>query len=112
MFFVNWFRKDGDGKFIWPGFRDNSRVIKWMIDRIKERVPARQTPMGLMPHIGDLDLQGLSLPAGTIEKLFEVNGDDWRNEAREIEAFYGQFGDRLPKSLAGKLAELKANLGM
>jgi phosphoenolpyruvate carboxykinase (GTP) len=110
MFFVNWFRKDSQGRFMWPGFRDNSRVIKWMVDRIKGKVPARQTPLGLMPRLEDLDMTGLSLPPGTMETLFEVNKADWRKEAAEIEAFYAQFGDRLPQALKKRLADLKAGL--
>ena len=110
VFFVNWFKKDKDGKFIWPGFRDNSRVIKWMVDRIKGKVGAKKTPVGLLPHLADFDLKGLSLPQGTIEKLFEVNKTEWEKEAAEIEAFYAQFGDRLPKALARKVAELKEGL--
>ncbi len=107
LFFVNWFKKDSDGKFIWPGFRDNSRVIKWMVDRIKGKVPARQTPVGLMPRLEDLNLEGLQLPAGVIDKLFALDKEEWKKEAEEIEAFYGRFGDRLPKALAKRLAELK-----
>ena len=107
LFFVNWFKKDKDGKFIWPGFRDNSRVIKWMVDRIKGKVPARKTPVGLMPRMEDFNMEGLSLPAGVMEKLFELDKGEWQKEAAEIEAFYGQFGDRLPKALAKKLAEVK-----
>ena len=107
LFFVNWFKKDSAGKFIWPGFRDNSRVIKWMVDRIKGRVPARQTPVGLMPRMEDLNLEGLSLPDGVIDKLFLLDKAEWKKEAEEIEAFYGQFGDRLPKALAKRLTDLK-----
>jgi phosphoenolpyruvate carboxykinase (GTP) len=110
MFFVNWLRKDSEGRFMWPGFRDNSRVIKWMVDRIKGKVPARQTAVGLMPRLEDLDMTGLSLPPGTMEALFGVNKADWEEEAAGIEAFYAQFGDRLPTALKKKLAELKANL--
>jgi phosphoenolpyruvate carboxykinase (GTP) len=110
MYFVNWFRKDGEGKFMWPGFRDNSRVIKWMVDRIKGKVPARQTPLGLMPRLEDLYMTGLSLPPGTMETLFEVNKAEWEKEAAGIETFYAQFGDRLPQALKKRLAELKARL--
>jgi phosphoenolpyruvate carboxykinase (GTP) len=110
MFFVNWFRKNGEGKFIWPGFRDNSRVIKWMVDRIKGKVPARQTPVGLMPRLEDFDMTGLSLPPGTMDTLFEINKADWAKEIAEIETFYAQFGDRLPQALKKRLAELKAGL--
>jgi phosphoenolpyruvate carboxykinase (GTP) len=112
MFFVNWFKKESSGKFMWPGFRDNSRIIKWMLDRIKHRVPAKETPVGLMPFVNDLDLNGLELPAGTVEKLFEINRDEWAREAGEIEAFYGQFGDRLPEELVKQLHELKKRLAV
>jgi len=107
LFFVNWFKKDSGGKFIWPGFRDNSRVIKWMVDSIKGRVQARETPVGLMPRLEDLNIEGLSLPAGVIDKLFGLDKAEWKKEAEEIEAFYSQFGDRLPRVLTKKLAELK-----
>jgi phosphoenolpyruvate carboxykinase (GTP) len=107
MFFVNWFKKDKDGKFIWPGFRDNSRVIKWMIDRIKGHVTARQTPVGLMPRLEDLNMEGLNLPAGILDKLFEIDKGEWQKEAEEVETFYAQFGDRLPAVLKKRLLELK-----
>ncbi len=107
LFFVNWFKKDNDGKFIWPGFRDNSRVIKWMIDRIKGRVPARQTPIGLMPRMEDLNMEGLTLPAGVMDKLFEIDKGEWQKEAEQVETFYAQFGDKLPTALKKRLAELK-----
>jgi phosphoenolpyruvate carboxykinase (GTP) len=110
MFFVNWFKKGNDGKFIWPGFRDNSRVIKWMVDRIKGKVEARETPVGLMPHLRDIDLEGLSLPAATIEKLFDVNKDEWQKEVEETQSFYSQFGDRLPGALIRELSELKEGI--
>jgi phosphoenolpyruvate carboxykinase (GTP) len=107
LFFVNWFKKNEEGKFIWPGFRDNSRVIKWMIDRIKGKVSARQTPVGLMPRVEDLDMEGLSLPTGVMDKLFELDKGEWRKEVQEIETFYAQFGDRLPAPLKKRLNELK-----
>jgi phosphoenolpyruvate carboxykinase (GTP) len=110
VFLVNWFKKDKDGKFIWPGFRDNSRVIKWMVERIKGKVGAKKTPVGLMPHLSDFDQSGLSLPQGTMEKLFEVDRAEWEKEAAEIEAFYAQFGDKLPRALARRVAELKEAL--
>lgn len=110
MFFVNWFKKDSRGKFMWPGFRDNSRVIKWMVDRIKGRAPARKTPVGLMPNLSDLDLKGLDISQETMEKLFEVDSTEWGQEVAEIEAFYDQFGERLPAALRRRLAELKASL--
>jgi phosphoenolpyruvate carboxykinase (GTP) len=111
IFVVNWFRKDEAGKFIWPGFRENSRVIKWMMDRIKGRVTARETPIGLMPHPQDLDLSGLSLSGGIMERLFELKPDEWKKEVQEVERFYGQFGDRLPGQLRAQLETLKGKMG-
>jgi phosphoenolpyruvate carboxykinase (GTP) len=108
LFFVNWFKKDEKGKFIWPGFRDNSRVIKWMIDRIKGRVDARETPVGLMPHMKDFDMEGLQLPEGVMDKLFELDKGEWQKEAQQIEEFYAQFGERLPGQLKKRLEDLKA----
>jgi phosphoenolpyruvate carboxykinase (GTP) len=110
IFLVNWFRKDTAGKFIWPGFRDNSRVIKWMIDRIKGKVSAKETPIGLMPNIPDLDLTGLDIGKETMEKLFEVNREEWAKEAEGIEQFYAQFGNRLPEALKQHLEKLKGEL--
>jgi phosphoenolpyruvate carboxykinase (GTP) len=110
LFFVNWFKKDASGNFIWPGFRDNSRIIKWMVERIKGKVSARQTPIGLMPNISDLDLEKLVLPQERLENLFEVNADEWKKEMEEVENFYAQFGDRLPAELKNHLTQLKNSL--
>jgi len=110
IFTVNWFKKDEKGKFIWPGFRDNSRVIKWMIDRVKGKVGGRETPVGIMPNISDLDLSGLNLSDATIKELFKIDKAEWEQEAAETEGFYAQFGARLPAALAKRLAELKEGL--
>ncbi len=110
IFFVNWFKKDGEGKFIWPGFRDNFRVIKWMMDRVKGRVSVNETPIGLMPNHDDLDFSGLDISKETIEKLFEFNRDDWKKEVQGIEEFYSQFGGRVPKELEDHLLRLKKSL--
>jgi phosphoenolpyruvate carboxykinase (GTP) len=110
IFFVNWFQKDPNGKFIWPGFRDNSRILKWMVDRIKGRVRARKTPIGFLPDIADLNLTGLDIPKANLDRLFAVNSDEWMKEAASIEEFYAQFGDRLPTEMKNKLADLKNTL--
>jgi phosphoenolpyruvate carboxykinase (GTP) len=110
IFLVNWFRKNAAGDFIWPGFSDNSRVIKWMIDRIKGKVSAKETPIGLMPNIPDLDLTGLDIGKETMEQLFEVNRAEWAKEAEGIEQFYAQFGNRLPEVLKQHLEKLKKGL--
>jgi phosphoenolpyruvate carboxykinase (GTP) len=107
IFLVNWFKKDAQGLFIWPGFRDNFRIIKWMMDRVKGIAPAKETPIGLMPIYNDLHLDGLDIPQSTFDRLFEVNHDEWQKEIKGIEQFYGQFGDRLPQELTKYLRELK-----
>ncbi|HVN95654.1 MAG TPA: phosphoenolpyruvate carboxykinase (GTP) [Syntrophorhabdaceae bacterium] len=110
IFFVNWFKKDASGKFIWPGFRDNFRVIKWMIDRIKGKVSAKKTPVGLMPHLADINLSGLSTSNEILNKLFEVDRAQWAKEVEGIETFYQQFGTRLPAFLKTHLENLKKSL--
>jgi phosphoenolpyruvate carboxykinase (GTP) len=110
IFFVNWFKKDPAGKFIWPGFRDNFRVIKWMIDRIKGKVSAKETPVGFMPNIADLNLSGLEISKEIMKKLFEINRDEWSKEVEGIEQFYAQFGTRLPEFLKKHLEKLKKGL--
>ncbi len=110
IFFVNWFKKDDEGRFIWPGFRDNSRIIKWMVDRIKGKVQARESAVGLMPYLKDIDMEGLSLSEATMDRLFEVNKDEWRQEIEEIRLFYTQFGAKLPDRLKTRLAELSERI--
>jgi phosphoenolpyruvate carboxykinase (GTP) len=110
IFSVNWFRKDASGAFVWPGFRDNSRVLKWMVDRIKGRVGARSTPIGLLPKLEDLDLRGLELPPGRLESLFELERGEWEKEVAEVEQFYARFGGRIPQPLRDQLARLKSGV--
>jgi phosphoenolpyruvate carboxykinase (GTP) len=99
IFAVNWFRVDEDGKFIWPGFGDNIRALKWIVDRVDNRVGARETPIGLVPNLEDLNLEGLDIPADKVEKLFEVNPGEWDKELNEVKGFLEQFGDRLPREI-------------
>ena len=107
IFMVNWFRKDDDGQFMWPGFRDNSRVIKWMIDRIEGKVDAVESEIGLLPRLDSLDLTGLDIDTQILEKLLKVNKDEWKKEIVMIEEFYAKFGDKIPKELRNYLVELK-----
>jgi phosphoenolpyruvate carboxykinase (GTP) len=107
IFSVNWFKKDAQGLFIWPGFRDNFRIIKWMMDRVKGTVSAQETPIGFMPNYADLDLNGLDISQSTFAKLLEVNPEEWQKEIEGIEEFYGQFGDRMPQELIEQLKKLK-----
>ncbi|MBU2054104.1 MAG: phosphoenolpyruvate carboxykinase (GTP) [Proteobacteria bacterium] len=111
IFYVNWFRKNQEGKWLWPGFGDNSRVLKWMCERIDDTVGAVETPIGLMPKEGDLDLAGLAIPATDLKELLRVDADAWKAELSDIERHFGQFGDRLPERLRKQLNDLKKRLG-
>jgi phosphoenolpyruvate carboxykinase (GTP) len=110
IFTVNWFQKNDQCGFLWPGYRENSRVLKWMVDRIRGRVGARETPIGLMPHLQDLELGGLELPQGRLEDLFALKRDEWEQETADIERFYGRFGNRIPAALREHLRRLRAGL--
>ncbi|MDR0485142.1 MAG: phosphoenolpyruvate carboxykinase (GTP) [Elusimicrobiota bacterium] len=107
IFVVNWFRKDEKGNFIWPGFRDNSRVLKWMIDRIEGKTGARESEIGLFPQENALDLSGLNLSKENIDKLLNVDRQEWKKEIVLIEEFYSKFGEKIPKELRDALQNLK-----
>ena len=111
VFYVNWFRKSQDGKFLWPGFSDNSRVLKWMCERVEGKVDAGKTPIGLMPNEGDLDLNGLALPSEDMRELMSVNADEWKAEIPDIENHFSTFGNRLPERLKKQLQEFIRRLG-
>ncbi|OHE22215.1 MAG: phosphoenolpyruvate carboxykinase [Syntrophobacterales bacterium RBG_19FT_COMBO_59_10] len=111
IFYVNWFRKNQEGKWLWPGFGDNSRVLKWMCERIDGTVGAVETPIGLMPKEGDLDLAGLAIPAADLKELLRVDADAWKAELSDIERHFSQFGDRFPERLRKQLSDLKKRLG-
>ncbi len=110
IFAVNWFRMDDNGDFIWPGFGDNIRALKWIIDRINNRVEAKETPIGLVPHQKDLDLKGLNISKENLDKLFEVDTQPWRAEMQEVEKLFGQFGDRMPDEIRQEYKSLTKNL--
>jgi phosphoenolpyruvate carboxykinase (GTP) len=112
IFMVNWFRKDDEGKFMWPGYRENSRIIKWMIDRIEGKTGAREAEIGLFPQDGAIDLDGLDIKKETMDKLLRVDKEDWEKEVVMIEEFYNKFGDKIPKDLRNYLKELKTKLGV
>ncbi len=103
IFHVNWFRQDAAGKYLWPGFGDNLRVLRWIIERCAGTAGARDTPIGLMPAATDLDLAGLDLAAGPLEELLAVDPAAWRQEYAEVGTFLNGFGARLPPLLATEL---------
>ncbi|MDB5438520.1 MAG: phosphoenolpyruvate carboxykinase [Caulobacteraceae bacterium] len=107
---VNWFRKDADGKFVWPGFGDNARVLKWIVQRLEGEVEAQETAIGRLPLKRDLDLTGLDISDAALDLLTSVDKAVWRQEAELVEPDYRKFGDRLPKALWDQLAALKARL--
>jgi phosphoenolpyruvate carboxykinase (GTP) len=111
IFHVNWFRKDARGNFLWPGFGENVRVLKWILERVEGRGQAAETPIGLVPTPDALTLDGLNISRSTMEELLRVDADDWRREAEEIQSFFGRFGDRLPGELAREHARLVQRLG-
>jgi phosphoenolpyruvate carboxykinase (GTP) len=110
IFYVNWFRKSVAGKFLWPGFGENSRVLKWMCDRIDGKASARETSIGLIPEAGDLDLNGLSIPQENLQELLKVEVDVWKDEIPSLEEHFAQFKDRLPKRIMQQLDDLKVRL--
>jgi len=110
IFQVNWFRTDDDGRFLWPGFGENSRVLAWMLDRVDGKVAAINSPLGLTPREGDVDVAGLDLPAADWRALFEVDSDSWLDEAADAERFFATFGERLPAAMTRQLDELRRRL--
>jgi phosphoenolpyruvate carboxykinase (GTP) len=112
VFHVNWFRQGHDGRFLWPGFGENLRVLLWMIDRIQGKAGGIETPIGQTPRPQDLNVEGLSLGAADLGALLSVDREEWAAEVPEIRAFFDRFGDRLPGSLSDSLDELAQRLGV
>ncbi len=111
VFYVNWFRKNDDGKWLWPGYGDNSRVLKWIFDRTDGNAKAVETPIGYMPTPDAIDLSGLSVSKSDMEELLKVNASDWKKEVESIKDHYKKFGSKLPQALADELAALEKRLG-
>jgi phosphoenolpyruvate carboxykinase (GTP) len=110
IYYVNWFRRDENGKFLWPGYGDNSRVLKWIFERCDEKVLARETPIGRMPDPADLDTTGLGLKTGQVNELLNVDVQGWLAEVPLIKEHFAKFGDRLPKGLQDEVAGLERRL--
>jgi phosphoenolpyruvate carboxykinase (GTP) len=110
IFFVNWFRRDEDGNFIWPGFGENSRVLKWIFERCAGTVGAIDTPIGRLPEEGAMDVSGLDIDPKVMEKLTEVDIDAWLAELGRIRQHYDKFGDKIPQSLQDEVASLEGRL--
>ena len=110
VFAVNWFRRDADGGFLWPGFGENSRVLAWAVQRLRDEVPGRRTAVGVLPAADELDLDGLELPAGALDRLLAVDADEWTAECERTGEFFEAFGDRVPGLLRAELEGLRARL--
>ncbi|NQV97224.1 MAG: phosphoenolpyruvate carboxykinase (GTP) [Acidimicrobiaceae bacterium] len=110
IFFVNWFRRDTDGRFLWPGYGENSRVLKWIFERVDGRATARKTEIGYLPDSGSLDVTGLKVTSDDLGVLLNVDAAGWRDAIPQIREHYAKFGDRLPAKLNTALDSLEASL--
>jgi phosphoenolpyruvate carboxykinase (GTP) len=112
VFYVNWFRKDDDGKFMWPGFGENSRVLAWIFRRLTGEADAEETPIGLLPQLGEggIDLTGLDIAAETMAQLLEVDVEGWTAQLPQIKQHYAEFGAKLPAELHAQLEALEQRL--
>ncbi|MCE5310410.1 MAG: phosphoenolpyruvate carboxykinase (GTP) [Acidobacteriales bacterium] len=110
IFYVNWFQQDAQGKFLWPGYGDNSRVLEWIFNRCDGAVQAVDTPIGRLPRVEDLDLNGLELPEGAMDRLLRVDVDAWLHEVPLIKEHFAKFGTHLPEGLKQETARLAKRL--
>jgi phosphoenolpyruvate carboxykinase (GTP) len=110
IFYVNWFRRDAAGKFLWPGFGENSRVLEWIFDRCAGRGTTVATPIGLLPGPGAIDTEGLDVSSDDMTELLKVDRDEWNAEVPRIAEHFAMFGERLPAELAAELEALQRRL--
>jgi phosphoenolpyruvate carboxykinase (GTP) len=110
IFYVNWFRRDAEGRFLWPGFGENSRVLAWMFRRCDGEAEAQATPIGNVPAPGVLDTRGLAIAPEALAELLRFDGPAWAAEVPRIAEHFARFGDRLPRELAGQLSDLGGRL--
>jgi phosphoenolpyruvate carboxykinase (GTP) len=110
IFYVNWFRQDKTGKFLWPGYGENSRVLKWIFERCDGKVHAKETPIGRIPEVADIDTSGLDMPAADVEELLSVDVEGWLGELPSIREHLAHFGSHLPEGLNLEVKTLEARL--
>jgi phosphoenolpyruvate carboxykinase (GTP) len=111
IYHVNWFRRDADGKFLWPGFGDNLRVLDWILKRCTGKAEAQETPIGNLPRPSDLNLKGLTIAQPALDELLSVKADEWRAEAAEMDTYLDEFGARTPAALRAEVKALQKRLG-
>jgi len=110
IFHVNWFRTDDEGHFIWPGFGDNMRVLMWILARCEDKVGAVETPIGYVPNVDDINIEGLDISKETIADLLNVDKELWLEDCKGIREFYAQVGDRVPAEFYAELEALEGRL--
>ncbi len=110
IFHVNWFRKNDDGSYLWPGFGDNARVLEWIVRRTEGTVGFIDTPIGRLPHLSDIDTAGLDVDVPALEALFEIDEESWLDECELTEAFFDSFDERMPQRLRDILASIRDGL--
>ena len=110
IYSVNWFRTDENGNFIWPGFGENFRIIEWILARCDDKISAKETPIGDIPNVDDINLKGLNIDKESLKKMLEVDLNSWKNEVLKIKEFYKKFANDLPKKLTNELCKLEKNL--
>jgi phosphoenolpyruvate carboxykinase (GTP) len=111
IFYVNWFRRDADGGFLWPGFGENIRVLKWAVERIEGAEAAVETPVGYVPAAGSLDVTGLGMDQADLDRVLSVDTAEWREELPRIEEWFAKIGDKLPSGMRDELEALRLRLG-
>jgi phosphoenolpyruvate carboxykinase (GTP) len=111
VFLVNWFRKDDEGKFLWPGYGENSRVLQWVFRRCDGEGETVETPLGRLPAEGELNTDGLQIDEGALRQLVSVDDDALRGQLPQVEEFLAKFGDRLPDEIRSQFESLKTRLG-
>ena len=110
IYSVNWFRKDANGKFVWPGYGENSRVLKWIIERLEGTAPAVETPVGHLPAPGAIDVNGLTLSAEQLDAALRVDPAEWLAELPKVEEHFAKLGDHLPSAMKDQLEALRQRL--
>lgn len=110
IYSINAFRQDENGRFLWPGFGENIRILKWVIDRVNGRVGAKETPLGLVPELNSFSTEGLDIPRENLQKMFEVKAGEWQEEIRDIGAFLDRFGHHLPYEIRHDYNRMAARL--
>ncbi|MCG2705463.1 MAG: phosphoenolpyruvate carboxykinase (GTP) [Candidatus Omnitrophica bacterium] len=111
IFHVNWFKVDEKGKFMWPGYGENLRVIEWILDRCNNKIPAIKTPIGYIPRPGDIDMTGLDISKEAMHKLLDINREEWKEEAKNIAQFFKKFGKHFPEKLFREHRAIVKRLG-